>query len=64
MDAAAELSCAMCPSFAQVVTPAIAHSLPIPLLIRFALDFVPEPRYPAVDAAVPRPRSRGPPSRR
>jgi hypothetical protein len=52
----------LCPEFAQVVTPAFSHSFHIPLLVRFALESVPEPRFAAVDAAVPRPRSRGPPS--
>ena len=54
--------CALCPAFAQVVTPAFSHSFHIPFLVRFALEFVSEPRFAAVDAAVPRPRSRGPPS--
>jgi hypothetical protein len=54
--------CALCPAFAQVVTPAFSHSFHIPLLVRFALVVVPKPRYAAIDAAVPRPRSRGPPS--
>ena len=61
-DAAADKACALCPEFAQVVTPAFSHSFHIPLLVRFALEFVSEPRFAAVDAAVPRPRSRGPPS--
>jgi hypothetical protein len=59
---AADGTCALCPAFAQVVTPAFSHSFHIPLLVRFALERVTEPRYPAVDAAVPQPRSRGPPS--
>jgi hypothetical protein len=59
---AADTTCAQCPAFAQVVTPAFSHSFHIPLLVRFTLDRVTEPRFVAVDAAVPRPRSRGPPS--
>jgi hypothetical protein len=59
---AADTTCALCPAFAQVVTPAFSHSFHIPLLVRFALELVSEPRYVAIDAAVPRPRSRGPPS--
>ncbi len=58
----ADTTCALCPAFAQVVTPAFCHSFHIPLLVRFALERVSEPRYAAIDAAVPRPRSRGPPS--
>lgn len=61
-DGTADKTCALCPAFAQVVTPAFSHSIHIPLLVRFALESVSEPRYAAVDAAVPRPRSRGPPS--
>jgi hypothetical protein len=61
-DGAADKTCALCPAFAQVVTPAFSHSFHIPLLVRFALEPVSEPRYAAIDAAVPRPRSRGPPS--
>jgi hypothetical protein len=61
-DGAADTTCALCPAFAQVVTPAFSHSFHIPLLVRFALDAISEPRYVAIDAAVPRPRSRGPPS--
>jgi hypothetical protein len=54
--------CELCPAFAQVVAPAFSHSFQIPLLVRFALEVVSKPRYAAIDAAVPRPRSRGPPS--
>ena len=58
----ADTTCALCPAFAQVVTPAFSHSFHIPLLVHFALELIAEPRYLAIDAAVPRPRSRGPPS--
>jgi hypothetical protein len=61
-DGAADKSCALCPAFAQVVTPAFSHSFHIPLLVRFALERVLEPQHAAIDAAIPRPRSRGPPS--
>ncbi len=61
-DGVADATCALCPAFAQVVTPAFSHSFHIPLLVRFALEVISEPRYAAIDAAVPRPRSRGPPS--
>jgi hypothetical protein len=61
-NGAADTTCAQCPAFAQVVTPAFSHSFHIPLLVRFALEPISEPRYLAIDAAVPRPRSRGPPS--
>jgi hypothetical protein len=61
-DGAADTNCALCPAFAQVVTPAFSHSFHIPLLVRFALEPVSELQHAAIDAAVPRPRSRGPPS--
>lgn len=57
-----EAPCALCPAFAQVITPAFSHSFHFPLLVRLALEAVSEPRYVAIDAAVLRPRSRGPPS--
>jgi len=61
-DADADKSCALCPAFAQVITPAFSHSFQIPVLVRLALEPIPEPPYAAIDAAVPRPRSRGPPA--
>jgi len=61
-DGAADSSCALCLAFAQVVTPAVSHSFHVPLLVRFALEPISEPRFAAIDAAVPRPRSRGPPA--
>jgi hypothetical protein len=60
--ALADTTCALCPAFAQVVTPAFSHSFHIPVLLRAALDRGTDPLYAAVDAAVPTPRSRGPPS--
>ena len=51
----ADTTCALCPAFAQVVTPAFSHSFHIPLLVRSALDPVADPLYVGVDAAVPRP---------
>jgi hypothetical protein len=54
-------SCAQCPGFAQVVSPAFSHSFYVPSLIRTAYEVSAEPIYAAIDTAVPRPRSRGPP---
>jgi hypothetical protein len=54
-------SCAQCPGFAQVVSPAFFHAFHVPSLIRTAYELSAEPIYAAIDAAVPRPRSRGPP---
>lgn len=59
---AADSTCALCPVFAQVVTPAFSHSFHIPLLVHAGSQLTPEPRFVGVDASVPRPRSRGPPS--
>ena len=61
-NGAVDASCAQCPAFAQVVTPAFSHSFHIPLLVRVDTELSPEPRICAIDAAIPRPRSRGPPS--
>ena len=58
---AADAPCALCAVFAQVVTPTFGHSFNIPLLVRTTSQVVAEPRFAALDAAVPRPRSRGPP---
>jgi hypothetical protein len=60
--ALADAACALCPAFAQVVTPAFSHSFHIPVLLRAALERGTNPVYIAVAAAVPTPRSRGPPS--
>ena len=57
-----DTTCALCPAFAQVVAPAFSHSFHIPPLGRSAPELSSEPRHSAIDAAVPRPRSRGPPS--
>ena len=58
----ADAPCALCAVFAQVVTPTFSHSFHIPPLVSTTSQPVPEPRFIAVNAGVPRPRSRGPPS--
>jgi hypothetical protein len=58
----ADTTCALCPAFAQAASPTFSHSFQIPLLARIGLQLTPEPRFVGVDASVPRPRSRGPPS--
>ncbi len=55
-------NCALCPLFAQAATAALGHSFESPLLLRAAVHRMPAPVLEAVDAAVPTPRSRGPPS--
>jgi hypothetical protein len=57
-----DTSCALCPAFAQAASPTFSHSFQIPLLVRMGSQLTPEPRFVGVDASVPRPRSRGPPS--
>ena len=59
---AADAACALCPAFAQVVTPAFSHAFYVPPLVRAAPERISEPNYSAIDAAVPQPRSRGPPT--
>ena len=61
-NSAVDPSCALCPAFAQAAAAAFSHSFQIPLLVRMGSQLTPEPRFVGVDASVPRPRSRGPPS--
>ena len=58
----ADTACALCPAFAQVVAPAFSHSFVLPLLLRAAVERSTTPPIETVDAAIPTPRSRGPPS--
>jgi hypothetical protein len=58
----ADTTCALCAAFAQVVTPTFSHAFTLPPLVRTASQLIPDPRFAAVNAAAPRPRSRGPPS--
>jgi hypothetical protein len=58
----AETTCALCPVFAQVATPAFSHSFLIPLLVRAEAERSAELPIEVVDASIPTPRSRGPPS--
>ncbi len=53
--------CALCPAFAQASSPAFSHSFQIPSLGRAAPEPVAKPLFAVVEAAVPTPRSRGPP---
>jgi hypothetical protein len=56
-----DASCALCPAFAQAGTPAFSHSFHLPSLLRASPDITAAPLHAAIDSAVPRPRSRGPP---
>jgi len=58
----ADSLCALCPVFAQVVTPAFSHTFHIPSLVRATAERISQPHIEAVDTAIPTPRSRGPPS--
>jgi len=60
--AVADANCALCPAFAQVVTPAFSHAFHLPLLDRADVQRSPDPRYGAAETAALTPRSRGPPS--
>jgi hypothetical protein len=55
-------SCAQCPAFAQVATPAFSYSFHVPLLILAAADQMSAPPSALISAAALEPRSRGPPS--
>lgn len=57
-----ETSCASCPTFAQVATPAFSHSFTLPTRTAGAYTVSREQRHHLFDSAVPTPRSRGPPS--
>ena len=59
---AADAACALCPAFAQVVTPAFSHAFYVPPLVRAVPERISAPHYSAITAAVPQPRSRGPPT--
>ena len=58
---AANTICALCPAFAQVSAPAFSHSFPVPQLGRAAFEPGAKPIFAVIEAAVPTPRSRGPP---
>jgi hypothetical protein len=54
--------CALCPAFAQAVTPAFSHTFHIPLLVRATPQRISQRQNEAVETRIPTPRSRGPPS--
>lgn len=60
--AAVDTGCTLCLAFAQAATAPFSHQFYVPRLGRIDPQVRPEPQYSAIDAAVPRPRSRGPPS--
>jgi hypothetical protein len=62
MGAAADGACALCPAFAQVVTPAFSHKFVVPTQIRVTAERRADLLFSLVRAPVPLSRSRGPPS--
>ena len=54
--------CALCPVYAQAVTPACSHPYPNPPLRHATPDRRSEPDRTVADATAPRPRSRDPPA--
>jgi hypothetical protein len=54
-------ACALCPAFAQASGPAFSHSFVLPPLARARIGRRDETPMVAATAAVPAPRSRGPP---
>ena len=52
--------CELCLAFSQLSNP-VAPSVHVPLTARAVTEATPEPLYSAIAAAIPTPRSRGPP---
>jgi hypothetical protein len=57
-----EASCALCPLYAQAASPAFSHAFVLPVLALASAEPVRALLVTAVDAAIPTPRSRGPPT--
>ena len=57
-----DAACAQCPAFAQATTPAFSHSFQITVQVFLAAQLTSELIIAAIDAALPEPRSRGPPA--
>jgi hypothetical protein len=58
----ADTVCARCPAYAQVVTAAVSPVFAMPSFLRCEFERSAEPTNAPIDARVPTPRSRGPPS--
>jgi hypothetical protein len=61
---ASDATCALCPVFAQASSPAFSHAFVLPELLRAEFVRAATLLFAVVDTAIPRPRSRGPPSLR
>ena len=57
-----DTACAQCPAFAQVTAAAFSHSFQIPLQVLLTVQLASELAVAAIEAALPDPRSRGPPA--
>ncbi|MDE1922663.1 MAG: hypothetical protein KGI55_04510 [Gammaproteobacteria bacterium] len=60
--AGADAACPFCAEFAQVVAPAFSHAFAMPALVLAQPELGIDAAHSAITAAVPTPRSRGPPS--
>jgi hypothetical protein len=58
----ADSACTLCPAYAQAATPAFSHSFAVPLGVRSTSQRILDHADAAIDAAIPSPRSRGPPA--
>lgn len=59
---AADSTCAECPAFAQATAPAFSYSFKVPVQVLLAVQLASELTIAAIEAALPDPRSRGPPA--
>jgi hypothetical protein len=57
-----DTACAECPAFAQATAAAFSHSFQIPLQVLLTVQLASELTVAAIEAALPDPRSRGPPA--
>jgi hypothetical protein len=57
-----DTACAQCPAFAQATAAAFSHSFQIPLHVLLTVQLASELTVAAIEAALPDPRSRGPPA--
>ena len=59
---AADTTCAECPAFAQATAPAFSYSFKVPVQVLLDVQLASELNIAAIAAALPDPRSRGPPA--
>ncbi len=62
VPASVETACPLCAEFAQAITPAFSHTFEIPTIDLAEPELGADRGHSAITAAVPTPRSRGPPS--